>query len=93
MSTSENASAPDETHHLSLTVLLAFAANVLISIAKTVAAVLTGVASIVAEAAHSWADSGNEVFLMIAERRAARAPDRDHPTGYGGPKRGPRAGI
>nr|WP_147919256.1 cation transporter [Ruania zhangjianzhongii] len=68
---------------MSLTVILAFAANLLIAIAKTVAGVITGAASMVAEAAHSWADSGNEVFLMIAERRAARAPDRDHPAGYG----------
>lgn len=68
---------------ISLTVLLAFAANVLIAIAKTVAGLITGAASMVAEAAHSWADSGNEVFLMIAERRAARKPDADHPAGYG----------
>ena len=63
--------------------LLAFAANVLIAIAKTVAGVITGAASMVAEATHSWADSGNEVFLMIAERRAAREQDADHPAGYG----------
>ena len=37
----------------------------------------------VAEAAHSWADAGNEVFLLIAERRAARPPDDAHPLGYG----------
>lgn len=70
-------------HHLSLTVILAFAANVLIAVAKTVAGVLTGAASMVAEAAHSWADAGNEIFLMTAERRAARPPDAEHPTGYG----------
>lgn len=68
---------------MSLTVILAFAANLLIAVAKSVAAVLTGAASMVAEAAHSWADTGNEVFLMTAERRAARAPDRQHPAGYG----------
>lgn len=68
---------------ISLTVILAFTANLLIAIAKTVAAVLTGAASMVAEAAHSWADTGNEVFLMTAERRAARAADSKHPAGYG----------
>ena len=61
----------------------AFAANVLIGVAKTVAGVLTGAASMVAEAAHSWADAGNEIFLMTAEHRAARPPDAEHPTGYG----------
>lgn len=66
-----------------VTVVVALAANVLIAIAKSVAAVLTGSASMTAEAAHSWADSGNEVFLLVAERRGAKAPDRAHPYGYG----------
>ena len=44
-----------------VTVLVAFGANVLVAVAKSVAAVLTGSASILAEAAHSWADAGNEV--------------------------------
>ena len=37
----------------------------------------------VAEAAHSWADTGNEVFLLVAERRGARKRDSAHPLGYG----------
>lgn len=37
----------------------------------------------VAEAAHSWADTGNEVFLFIAERRAKKPADTLHPLGYG----------
>ncbi len=66
-----------------LTVVIAFAANLLIAIAKTVAAVFTGSASMVAEASHSWADAGNEVFLLIAERRSDRPRDANHPFGYG----------
>jgi cation diffusion facilitator family transporter len=65
------------------TVLVAFAANVLVAAAKTVAAVVTGSASILAEAAHSWADAGNEVFLLIADRRSRREPDLAHPFGHG----------
>lgn len=65
------------------TVLIAFAANLLVAIAKTVAAVVTGSASVLAEAAHSWADTGNEIFLLVANRRALRPPDRMHPLGYG----------
>jgi cation diffusion facilitator family transporter len=65
------------------TVLVAFAANLLVAIAKTVAATVTGSASILAEAAHSWADAGNEVFLLVANRRARRPPDRAHPFGHG----------
>lgn len=66
-----------------MTVIIAFAANILVATAKTVAAVVTGSASMLAEAAHSWADAGNEVFLLIAERSSARAPDAGHPLGYG----------
>ena len=65
------------------TVLVALGANVLIAVAKSAAAAVTGSASLVAEAAHSWADSGNEIFLLIASRRAHRPPDRAHPFGHG----------
>jgi cation diffusion facilitator family transporter len=68
---------------VNVTVLLAFTANALVAVAKSFAAVLTGSASMVAEAAHSWADTGNEVFLLVADRRARRRPDRTHPLGYG----------
>ena len=71
--------APEST----LTVLVAFGANLLIAVAKSVAALLTGSASMVAEAAHSWADAGNEVFLFVAGRRSARRRDEAHPLGYG----------
>jgi cation diffusion facilitator family transporter len=66
-----------------VTVLVAFGANVLVAVAKSVAAVVTGSASILAEAAHSWADSGNEIFLLIANRRSRRPPDPAHPFGHG----------
>jgi cation diffusion facilitator family transporter len=65
------------------TVLVAFVANLLIAIAKSVAAALTASASMLAEAAHSWADAGNEVFLAIATFRSRRPPDRPHPLGHG----------
>lgn len=66
-----------------VTVVVAFAVNILVAVSKTVAAALTGSASMVAEAAHSWADAGNEVFLLVAERRGGRGRDRRHPFGYG----------
>jgi cation diffusion facilitator family transporter len=66
-----------------LTVVIAFGANALIAVAKTIAAVLTGSASLVAESAHSWADTGNEIFLFIAERRSMRGRDVKHPRGFG----------
>src|SRR4249920_2172192 len=66
-----------------ITVLVAFGANLLIAVAKSAAAVVTGSASMLAEAAHSWADAGNEVFLLIANRRSHRPPDPKHPFGHG----------
>jgi cation diffusion facilitator family transporter len=45
--------------------------------------VLTGSASMVAESAHSWADFGNEIFLLIADRRSVKQRDAAHPLGYG----------
>src|SRR5690348_17910242 len=65
------------------TVLVAFGANVLVAVAKSAAAAVTGSASLVAEAAHSWADSGNEIFLLIANRRSRRPADAAHPFGHG----------
>lgn len=44
---------------------------------------MTGSASILAEAAHSWADAGNEIFLLVANRRSRRPPDPAHPFGHG----------
>jgi cation diffusion facilitator family transporter len=66
-----------------VTVAVAFAVNLLIAVAKTVAAGVTGSASLVAEAAHSWADAGNEVFLVVANRRSRRPPEPTHPHGFG----------
>jgi cation diffusion facilitator family transporter len=66
-----------------MAVLIAFVANLLVAIAKSVAAAVTGSASLLAEAVHSWADAGNEIFLLIAERKSGRPRDHSHPLGYG----------
>ncbi len=66
-----------------ITVLVAFGANMLIAVAKTAAAAVTGSASLLAEAAHSWADTGNEIFLLVADRRSRRPADPTHPFGHG----------
>lgn len=66
-----------------VTVVVAFTANLAIAVGKSFAAVLSGSASMAAEAAHSWADTGNEIFLLIANRRSAREADARRPLGYG----------
>lgn len=77
------AAPPTAQPESTMTVLIALGANLLIAIAKTFAAVVTGAASMLAEAAHSWADTGNEIFLWVAGRRAARPADARHPIGFG----------
>ncbi|WP_417218333.1 cation diffusion facilitator family transporter [Arthrobacter sp.] len=66
-----------------MTVIIAFCANILVAIAKSVVSLTTGSASMTAEAAHSWADAGNEIFLLIADRKSARPKDDRHPLGHG----------
>ncbi|MGW2280221.1 cation diffusion facilitator family transporter [Streptomyces sp. NPDC001770] len=66
-----------------MTVLVALAANLVIAAAKTVGGLLSGSPALLSEAAHSVADSMNEVFLLAALRRSRRPPDARHPFGYG----------
>ena len=65
------------------TILSALGANLAIAIAKTAAAVATGSSSMLAEAIHSYADSGNQGLLLWGLRRAKRPPTPDYPLGYG----------
>ena len=64
-------------------ILYALFANFGIAIAKTWAAFVTGSSSMTAEAIHSYADTGNQVLLLIGLQRSKRPPDDEHPLGYG----------
>src|SRR6187431_2567481 len=63
-------------------VVAALAANVGIAITKFTAFALTGASSMLAEAIHSVADSGNQVLLLVGGKRAQRAATEEHPFGY-----------
>jgi cation diffusion facilitator family transporter len=65
------------------TVVVAVAANLLIAVAKGVAALLTGSAAMLAETTHSIADTFNEVLLYVGVRSGARPADDRHPFAYG----------
>jgi cation diffusion facilitator family transporter len=65
------------------TVLVALGAGLGVALAKVGAAVFTGSTALAAEAAHSLADSGNDLFLFVAQRRSSRRADEQHPLGYG----------
>ncbi|MDM7854000.1 cation diffusion facilitator family transporter [Cellulomonas alba] len=64
-------------------IVAALAANIGIAVTKFVAFLLTQSSSMLAEAVHSVADSGNQLLLLLGGRRAKRAPDAEHPFGYG----------
>src|SRR5512143_1668072 len=64
-------------------VLRAFLANLGIAMAKFVVAFVSGSASMLSEAVHSLADTGNQVVLLVGIRKAKRAEDSRHEFGYG----------
>jgi cation diffusion facilitator family transporter len=64
-------------------VLYALGANAAIALAKSAGAAYTGSSAMLAEAIHSFADCGNQGLLLWGMRRARKAPDADHPLGYG----------
>jgi cation diffusion facilitator family transporter len=75
--------AEQERSESTLTVLIALAANFAIAVLKLIAGLLTGSAAMLAEAAHSVADTLTEGLLLTALRRSSRPADRRHPFGYG----------
>jgi len=68
--------------HGTRAVLAALSANVGIAITKFVAFALTGASSMLAEAIHSFADSGNQVLLLVGAKRARRDATPEHPFGF-----------
>ena len=65
------------------TVLIALAANLLIAVTKLAGGLLSGSAALLAEAAHSLADTMNQGFLLASIRIAGRPPSEERPFGYG----------
>jgi cation diffusion facilitator family transporter len=65
------------------TVVVALFANLAIAAAKIVAGLIGGSTAMLAEGAHSVADTTNQVFLLTSLRLSRKAPDETHPFGYG----------
>jgi cation diffusion facilitator family transporter len=64
-------------------IVVSLGANVAIAVAKLAAALITGSGSLLAEALHSVADSGNEALLLWGRRQAKKRPTALHPLGQG----------
>ena len=64
-------------------VIAALLANTGIAVLKFLAWLLTGASSMLAEAIHSVADSGNQGLLLLGGRRSRREATPEHPFGYG----------
>jgi cation diffusion facilitator family transporter len=75
--------ASKQTKSTRRTVLIAGAANIIVGVAKLAAGLLTGSSAMLAEAAHSAADTLNQGFLLTSLRQAERPADERHPFGYG----------
>jgi cation diffusion facilitator family transporter len=65
------------------TIFYALGANLAIAAAKTGAAIATGSSAMLAEAIHSYADSGNQGLLLWGMKQAKRPPSPDYPLGWG----------
>src|SRR3954466_8196404 len=70
-------------HESRRAIIAAFLANLGIALSKFVVFAITGAASMLAEAIHSLADTGNQGLLMLGSKRSRRAADAEHPFGYG----------
>jgi cation diffusion facilitator family transporter len=65
------------------TVIIAGAANLLVGLVKLAAGILSGSSAMLAEAAHSAADTLDQAFLLTSLRKADRPADSAHPFGHG----------
>jgi zinc transporter 9 len=64
-------------------VYAAIGANTLVAIFKFIGFALSGSGAMLSEGIHSIADVSNQLLLAVGINRAERAPDEDHPYGYG----------
>jgi cation diffusion facilitator family transporter len=72
-----------EIHESKRAIIAALLANLGIAVLKFVAFLVTNSSSMLSEAIHSVADTGNQGLLLIGRVRARRPADENHPFGYG----------
>jgi len=72
-----------EVNRSKFVVTIALLANIAIAISKLFAALISESSAMIAETAHTFADTGNELTLLLGLRLALRPADPEHPFGYG----------
>ncbi|HEY9290755.1 MAG TPA: cation diffusion facilitator family transporter [Microlunatus sp.] len=78
-----SAETAEHGHSSNKAIIAALLANTFIALLKFAGWGLTGVSSMLAEAIHSVADTGNQFLLLIGGRRAKKEATKEHPFGYG----------
>ena len=73
-----------KTHSSIPVIITALIANFFIAVIKLLVAVVTGSSAMLAEAIHSFADTMNQVFLLVGIKKGEKAPDVLHPFGFSG---------
>jgi len=64
-------------------VVAALLGNLALAVLKGISAAVTGSAAMLAETFHSFADTGNQVLLLVGMWLGRQPPDKVHPFGYG----------
>jgi len=76
-------SSNHNTHNSLKSIYYALTANAAIAVTKTIAAIFTGSGSMMAESVHSFADTGNQLLLLLGLKRSKQGASKEHPLGYG----------
>jgi cation diffusion facilitator family transporter len=63
--------------------LIALVANAVVAVTKLAGGLISGSAAMLAEAAHSLADTSNQSFLLVSIELSSREPTPEQPFGYG----------
>lgn len=66
-----------------LPVITALGGNAVVTVIKALAAVASGSSAMLSEAVHSFADTANQLLLLIGLRRSLKQADGEHEYGYG----------
>lgn len=83
MASSAEADKATKTPESTTYIYIALAADLAVAVAKLIVGLLIRSTAMLAEAAHSFADSTNQVFLLVGIKLSNEPADEEHPYGHG----------